>query len=131
MSGPGYADQVHLALIKYSVLRLALFVGSLILLYALGVRQSIVLLVLPALISLGLSYVLLARQRDAVAVALSERINGRIARRQGLGQSDADAEDADVAAAQKSSAQKSSAQKSGTDRGRAEKSSSERQADGQ
>jgi hypothetical protein len=131
LSGAGYADQVHLALIKYSVLRLSLFVGSLILLYALGVRQSIVLLVLPALISLGLSYVLLARQRDAVAVALSERINGRIARRQGLGQSDADAEDADVAAAEKRGSAAGSIDVSSAERSSAEKSSSERQADGQ
>lgn len=96
LSGQGYAEQVHLALIKYSVLRLALFVGSLIVLYAIGVRASIVLLLLPAVISLVLSYLLLAKQRDAVALALSERISGRLERRQGLGQSDEDAEDADV-----------------------------------
>jgi uncharacterized protein DUF4229 len=101
LSGQGYAEQVHLALIKYSVLRLALFVGSLALLYAVGVRQSILMLALAAAISLALSYLLLTKQRDAVALALSERINGRIDRRQGVGQSDADAEDADVAASER------------------------------
>jgi len=94
---------VHLALIKYSVLRLALFVGSLIALYAVGVRRSILMVVLAALISVALSYLLLTKQRDAVALAISERINGRIDRRQGVGQSDADAEDADVAAAERTS----------------------------
>ncbi len=92
---------MHLALIKYSVLRLALFVGSLILLYAVGVRPSILMLVLAAGISLALSYLLLGKQRDAVARGISERISARIDHRQGLGQADADAEDADVAAAER------------------------------
>jgi hypothetical protein len=89
---------VHLALIKYSVLRLALFVGSLIVLYAVGVRRSWLMLLLAAGISLALSYLLLGKQRDAVAQGIAERVNSRLERRQGLGQSDADAEDADVAA---------------------------------
>ncbi|HST81274.1 MAG TPA: DUF4229 domain-containing protein [Kineosporiaceae bacterium] len=92
---------MHLALIKYSVLRLALFVGSLIVLYAVGVRQSILMLVLAAGISLALSYLLLGKQRDAVAQGIAERINSRLEHRQGLGQSDEDAEDADVAASQR------------------------------
>lgn len=92
---------MHLALIKYTALRLALFVVSLIVLYAIGVRRSILMLVLAALISLALSYLLLAKQRDAVALAISERISGRIDQRSGLGQADADAEDADVTAAER------------------------------
>ena len=87
---------MHLALIKYSVLRLALFVVSLLALYAVGVRQSVLMLVLAAFISLTLSYLLLAKQRDAVALAISQRVSGRIDRRRGVGQSDEDAEDADV-----------------------------------
>ena len=102
---------MHLALLKYSVLRLALFVGSLIALYAVGVRQSVLMLVLAAVISLALSYVLLSKQRDAVAMALWERVSGRVERKPGLGQADADAEDADVAALER------------------ERTSSERQAD--
>jgi hypothetical protein len=94
---------VHLALIKYSVLRLALFVGSLVLLYAVGVRRSILMLVLAAGISLALSYLLLGKQRDAVAQSISDRISSRVEKRQTLGQSDADAEDADVAAAERRS----------------------------
>ena len=101
MSGPGYAGPVHLALIKYSVLRLALFVGSLMLLYAMGVRGSIVMLVLAAGISLALSYLLLSKQRAEVAQGISDRIGDRVARRQALGQADADAEDSDVEAAER------------------------------
>ena len=104
---------MHLALIKYSVLRLALFVGSLIALYAVGVRRSILMVVLAALISVALSYLLLTKQRDAVALAISERINGRIDHRQGVGQSDADAEDADVAAAERTAERTSERQADG------------------
>ena len=109
---------MHLALIKYSVLRLALFVGSLMLLYAVGVRQSILMLVLAAVMSLALSYVLLAKQRDAVAQALSERISDRLDRRS-PGQADADAEDADVAELERS------------EQAERARRASERQADGQ
>jgi mannitol-specific phosphotransferase system IIBC component len=82
---------VHLALIKYSVLRLGLFVASLVVLWAVGVRQSLLMVVLAALVSLALSYLLLGKQREAVA----REIEARVQRRQGWGQSDADAEDAD------------------------------------
>lgn len=84
---------MHLALIKYSVLRLALFVGSLMLLWAVGVRQSILMLALAALISLALSYLFLGAQREAVAQGLAARIDTRLRRREGLGQADADDED--------------------------------------
>jgi Protein of unknown function (DUF4229) len=93
---------VHLALIKYSVLRLALFVGSLIVLWAVGVRQSILMLVLAAAMSLALSYLLLRKQRDEVALALQARIEGRVARRSGIGRADAEEEDAALDAAQQS-----------------------------
>jgi hypothetical protein len=91
---------VHLALIKYSVLRLALFVGSLVLLWAVGVRKSILMLVLAALISLALSYLLLRKQRDELSLALAEWTGARLARRGAIGQADADEEDAAVEAAQ-------------------------------
>jgi hypothetical protein len=89
---------VHLALIKYSVLRLSFFVASLILLWVVGVRQSILMLVLAAVISLALSYLLLRKQRDELALALDARTRARLDRRAGIGQSDADEEDAAVAA---------------------------------
>jgi predicted membrane metal-binding protein len=87
---------VHLALIKYSVMRLALFVASLVLLWAVGVRQSILMLVLAAAISLALSYVLLRRQRDDLARAIAERTQARLDRHPGFAQADADAEDAAI-----------------------------------
>jgi Protein of unknown function (DUF4229) len=93
---------VHLALIKYSVLRLALFVGSIFLLAAVGMGRSILMFVLAAAISLALSYVLLRKQRDEVALALQTRIEGRVARRSRIGQVDAEEEDAALDAAQRS-----------------------------
>lgn len=113
---------MHLALVKYSVLRLALFVASLVVLYAVGVRQSILMVVLAAFMSLALSYLLLRKQRDAVALALSQRISSRIDRRQGLGQSDADVEDADDEASRTAPPAKIP---------QAPATGSERQADGQ
>jgi Protein of unknown function (DUF4229) len=95
---------VHLALIKYSVLRLGLFVGSLIVLWAVGMGRSITMLVLAALISLGLSYVLLGKQRQELALAIQARTEARLERRSGIGQADADEEDAAVEAVLKTSA---------------------------
>jgi hypothetical protein len=80
---------VHLALLKYSVLRLALFVASLGLLYLLGVG-GVLLLALAAAVSMALSYVLLRRQRDELALALEQRTHDRLATRQLRG-ADADA----------------------------------------
>ena len=91
---------MHLALIKYSVLRLALFVGSLVLLYAIGVRSSLALVFLAGAISLALSYLFLTKPRDDVALALMRGIDSRLARRTGIGHADADEEDAAVAAAE-------------------------------
>jgi Protein of unknown function (DUF4229) len=76
-------------MIKYTVLRLALFVVSLTVLWAVGVRQSLLMLILAALISLALSYLLLARQREEFAQAISERVGRRLG-------SDAESEDAAV-----------------------------------
>jgi uncharacterized protein DUF4229 len=90
---------VHLALIKYSVMRLALFVVSLIGLYALGVRESILLLVLAAGVSLALSYLLLTKQRDELTRAIQERTSRRLddaQQRRGFGAADAEAEDTAV-----------------------------------
>jgi hypothetical protein len=87
---------VHLALVKYSVMRLALFVGSLVVLWAVGVERSIMMVVLAAVISLALSYLLLGKQREAVAQGIASRIDSRLQHRQNLGQADADAEDAAV-----------------------------------
>lgn len=88
---------MHLALLKYSVMRLAIFVFSLIVLYAVGVRESLLLLVLAAAVSIALSYLLLRKQRDEVTRAFSERTSRRLDEtraRRGFGASDAAAEDA-------------------------------------
>ena len=82
-------------LLRYTVLRLALFVASLGVFGLLGVR-GVALLLLSALVSLGLSYVLLRRQRDAVATVLAERSRNRLDRRHPGGvDADAATEDAE------------------------------------
>ncbi len=102
---------MHLALIKYSVLRLALFVGSLILLYLVGVRQSILMLVLAAGVSLTLSYLLLTKPRNELAQALTDRTEARLRRKEqeraaGIpGTSAEDEEDAAVEAAERARVQ--------------------------
>jgi hypothetical protein len=88
---------VHLALIKYSVMRMAIFVVSLIGLYAVGVRQSVLMLALALGISFALSYLLLRKQRDEVTRAIQERTSRHLDEKQarrGFGSADAEAEDA-------------------------------------
>jgi Protein of unknown function (DUF4229) len=65
------------ATLAYTSARILLLVASLILLYLVGAR-GLLLLVLAFLVSGILSYVLLARQRDRLSGALSTRLrNGR------------------------------------------------------
>jgi membrane protein implicated in regulation of membrane protease activity len=61
------------ATLSYTVLRLALFAVALGLLYLVGAR-GIVLLGVAALASAVLSYVILARRREAMADSISQRI---------------------------------------------------------
>lgn len=85
---------MQLAILKYSVLRLALFVACLGLLYLAGVG-GLLLPVLAAVISLALSYILLRRQRDQLAVAIDRRVHDRTTRRRPSGAAeDAASEDA-------------------------------------
>lgn len=84
---------VQLAILKYSVLRLALFVACLGLLHLVGVG-GLLLPVLAAVISLALSYVLLRRHRDQLALAIDRRVHERTTRRRPSGaDEDAAAED--------------------------------------
>ena len=80
---------MHLALLKFSVLRLAVFVASLGLLYLIGVR-GLLLPVIAAAVSLVLSYILLRRQREELATALEQHVRNRTANRHPTG-ADADA----------------------------------------
>jgi hypothetical protein len=61
------------ATLAYTVLRLAIFAVALVVLYLLGARQFL-LLALAALVSAITSYVLLSRQRQAMAGSISRRI---------------------------------------------------------
>ncbi len=92
----------------YSAMRLGLFLSCLVVLLALGARGVLAVL-LAAVISLALSYVLLRRQRDSVARALLARRAGVSSTSQSFGEflrSDAAAEDAaaDAAAAKSDAA---------------------------
>jgi hypothetical protein len=77
--------------VSFSILRLALFAAVLVALYALGAR-GLLLLVLTAVISLALSYVLLAGPRAAVTRTIEERAAGR---RSGTGRRTGDDEAAE------------------------------------
>ncbi|WP_369054922.1 MULTISPECIES: DUF4229 domain-containing protein [Kineococcus] len=62
---------------RYSVLRLSIFVGSLLLLYLLGARGWLAL-GLAAVVSVLLSLVLLRKQRDAMAAEVQRRVDARV-----------------------------------------------------
>ena len=66
-------------IVSFTVLRLALLAAVLAVLYAVGAR-GLLLLVLAAVISFGLSYVLLARPRAAVTRQIEQRASARGAR---------------------------------------------------
>jgi hypothetical protein len=82
----------------YTVQRLALFAVSLLVFALLG-AGPVLAVVLAALVSAGLSYVLLRRRRDAVAASLAERLQQRAAAR-AAGPTDADTAAEDAAADQ-------------------------------
>ena len=78
------------ATLSYTVLRLAIFAVALGLLYLVGAR-GIVLLGVAALASAVLSYVVLARRREAMADSISQRItNARDRLNEGARAEDAD-----------------------------------------
>jgi hypothetical protein len=83
-----------MTVLRYSVLRLLLFFGCLLLFYLVGVREPVLLIVLTAVASLVLSYFFLRGPRDAMAQTLAERAARRIGHRQSdLDDAAEDAED--------------------------------------
>ena len=82
-------------LLVYSALRLGLFALALVGLWAVGMRDWL-LVVLAAVVAWALSYVLLAGPRDAAALWLSQRVEGRSARFSPGVEADAAAEDAEA-----------------------------------
>jgi hypothetical protein len=106
----------------YTVQRLALFVVCLLVFAWLG-AGPVLAVVLAALASMGLSYVLLRRQREAVAARVAERVERRALRGPGPADADTAAEDAaaedaaaEDAAAERSGAQSSAAESSAADK---------------
>ena len=86
-------------MLRYSLLRLLIFFGVLCLLWLLGLRdrdQQVPLLVLSALISMVLSYFVLARFREESTQRIAEAVQRRAEVKQGkAGHSDEAAEDAE------------------------------------
>lgn len=85
------------ALLRYSLLRLAVLVGSLAVLYLVGARGWLWLL-LSVIVAGGVSYLVFPRQRDAAAGTLQERARAR-REQTGMGDVDAEVEDAAIDAA--------------------------------
>jgi hypothetical protein len=83
---------VSLLVLRYSLLRLALFAVVLGALWVLGAR-GILLVALTVVVSLALSYLLLRRQRDALAAAIAARVETRPEHRGGVDEAAEDAAD--------------------------------------
>ncbi|MBD3784049.1 MAG: DUF4229 domain-containing protein [Micrococcales bacterium] len=90
------------AFLRYTVLRLLIFFGCVLLLWLVGLRgrdQYLLLVVLAALLSMGVSYVALRRFRQDYSTQLSETIERRVEARRARGgdrRTDEEAEDAEV-----------------------------------
>ncbi|HEX5534184.1 MAG TPA: DUF4229 domain-containing protein [Actinomycetales bacterium] len=89
-------------LLKFSALRIALFVAALAVLYVIGARDWL-LLFLAAFVSLALSYVLLRAPREELAASIEQRAQQRAANRErpraprkSAAERDAEVEDAAV-----------------------------------
>ncbi len=82
-AGPSWIGAVVRAFLTYTVARLAIFAVVATVLYFVGLR-SFVLVALALLVSLPLSYVVLRRQRLALAAEVEQRVEGRRRRRSEL-----------------------------------------------
>lgn len=82
-----------MTVLRYSVLRLMLLFGCLLILWLVGLRNVVLLLSATAVLSFGLSYFLLKGPRDAMAQTLAERAARRMA--EPVDDPDAQAEDAE------------------------------------
>lgn len=84
---------MHQALIKYTAMRVALFVAVLIVL-GLIMGGSLLLIVVAWVISVALSYLFLSKPRDEVSRALAARTEQRLkAKEAGLDRPDDEVED--------------------------------------
>ena len=83
---------MSLLVLRYTVLRLALF-GAALGLLALAGARGILLVALTVVVSLALSYLLLRRQRDALAAAIAARVEARPHHRGGVDEAAEDAAD--------------------------------------
>ena len=79
-------------MLRYSLLRIMLLFGCMLVLWLVGVRDPVWLLLATAVSSVVLSYVVLRGPREELARQLAARVDERTARRR----SDADVEDAEL-----------------------------------
>ncbi len=86
-------------MIRYTLLRLLIFLGCLVAFWLLGLRsqeQQPYLLIAAAVSSVVLSFFLLRRERTQFSERIAERIERRAQARQALGGIDEEAEDAEL-----------------------------------
>ena len=88
------------AFLRYTVLRMLVFLGCLLLLWLVGLRDEDELLLLvvgAALLSMALSFVVLRRFREEYSAELATRLERRVAQRRAAspGATDEEAEDAE------------------------------------
>ena len=82
---------------RYTVLRLLIFFGFVLLFWLIGLRDNpVLLLAASAIASAALSYVLLRGMRDEMTAKLVERHEARLAAKSQVGRDEAD-EDAEIA----------------------------------
>ena len=79
-------------MLRFSLLRIMLLFGCMLVLWLVGVRDPVWLLLATAVSSVALSYVVLRGPREELARQLAARVDERTARRR----SDADVEDAEL-----------------------------------
>lgn len=85
-----------MTVLRYSLLRILLLFGCLLVLWLVGVREPLWLLLATAVSSVALSYFVLKGPREALARQLAERVDRRTAQKSQ--DRDAEAEDREVEA---------------------------------
>ena len=92
VAGAAAPTLVDVTVLRYSLLRIMLLFGCMLVLWLVGVRDPVWLLLATAVSSVALSYVVLRGPREELARQLADRVEQRTARRR----SDADDEDREL-----------------------------------
>jgi uncharacterized protein DUF4229 len=92
VTGAAAPTLVDVTVLRYSLLRIMLLFGCMLVLWLVGVRDPVWLLLATAVSSVALSYVVLRGPREELARQLAARVEQRTARRH----NDADDEDREI-----------------------------------